>query len=76
MPIGTVFTIYGVLVLLIAWHRRAKATKLFLRRHPDVNSNGDDQDTQFFETSGTTVILLTIVSVASYITLLVLLYLI
>jgi hypothetical protein len=90
IPIGTVFTGYGVVVLLIAWYRRSEATRLFLIDHPHHPRNNpdeviaseeargtqnDDPKDLVFVTSGMTVVLLTIASVFSYITLLVLLYL-
>lgn len=93
LPIGTVFTVYGVLVLLIAWRRRAQATKLILQTHPhrpqrhqrnssdndgvvdEGESREEDEQMNYFETSGGTVVLLTIVTVLSYIALLALIYL-
>lgn len=89
IPIGTVFTVYGVLVLLIAWYRRSAATRLFLVDHPHHPRNNPDEVIHteeeedgkvdpkdlYFVTSGMSVILLTVASVFSYIALLVLLYL-
>lgn len=86
MPIGLVFTIYGVLVLLIAWHRQSQTVRLIYKqhvaadesRHPpsaeELEGAGDDEEIELFETSGSTVVLLTVVSLSAYVTLIVLLY--
>lgn len=78
IPIGIVFTVYGVLLLLIAWYRRDQTIKLILDQHHANNVNDENRDTvglELFETSGSTVVILTVVSVSCYITLIGILYL-
>lgn len=74
VPIGTVFTVYGVIVLLIAWYRRAKTVKLISQQHA-ASENRNGEEIELFETSGSSVVLLTVVSLGCYIALIVLLYL-
>jgi hypothetical protein len=66
MPIGTVYTVYGLLVLAVALYRRRKAEALIV--HEEHHDHID-----YFETSGNSVLALSVISISSYITLIVLL---
>lgn len=68
-PIGTLYTVYGMMVLFIALYRRSKILPLFLKRKQTAENPVD-----YFETSGNTVLLLGVLSVANYIVLFVLLF--
>lgn len=65
--IGALFAIYGTGVLLVSAYRRQQGNKQFFR---DVGADGVEQ--KKFRTSGNAVVVLTALSVAAYISLLVL----
>ncbi|KAM0322894.1 hypothetical protein ACHAQA_009236 [Verticillium albo-atrum] len=77
--IGALFAVYGAAVMLVAIYRRYEGNRQFFLTAPDVDPAGDrapgDPDeapTKKFRTSGNSVALLAGLSLAAYITLLVL----
>ena len=63
-PVGTIFTVYSLLVICIALIRRARLSNAFIRKRYN-NNDGD-----YFVTSGSTVIALGVLNIVSYIALL------
>ncbi|CAN6662724.1 hypothetical protein TRVA0_034S00980 [Trichomonascus vanleenenianus] len=63
IPIGTTFTVYGLLIIFIALYRRTADTKIVL----------SSDHSHKFATGGDTVLLLGLTSIVSYIVLIVLL---
>lgn len=68
LPIGTMITGYGLLVMLIALYRRKQMAPLFLASKQQPN-----RLVEHFETSGNVVLLLGILSIALYVLLIALL---
>ncbi|ODV80813.1 uncharacterized protein CANTADRAFT_88722 [Suhomyces tanzawaensis NRRL Y-17324] len=62
LPVGAVYTVYGCLLYFIGFFKAASV---------DVYYNPDNH-MEVYNTSGNTVVLLTVISLASYVTLLVL----
>lgn len=67
-PIGIVFTVYSVLLIAVALIRRTRVSHIFLYDH------SDDDDESLFYTSGTTVLLLSTITILSYSALIALLW--
>jgi uncharacterized membrane protein YidH (DUF202 family) len=67
--IGALFALYGTGVLLVSAYRRQQGNKQFFS---EVQPGGDEVGEKKFRTSGNVVIVLAALSVAAYITLLVL----
>lgn len=68
--IGALFAVYGVGVLLVSAYRRREGNRQFFTEA--VGENGDLTERKKFRTSGNVVVVLTALSVAAYVTLLVL----
>lgn len=67
-PIGALFAAYGAAVMLVAIYRRYEGNRQFF--NDDTASPGGDYKRKF-RTSGNSVALLTVLSLCSYITLMV-----
>jgi hypothetical protein len=65
--IGALFAVYGAAIMLVAIYRRYEGNRQFFSR-PGENGS----ETKKFRTSGNSVLLLTVLSLAAYITLLIL----
>jgi len=66
--IGALFAVYGVGVLFVSAYRRREGNKQFFVE----GGIGDEEERKRFRTSGNVVVVLTALSVAAYVTLLVL----
>lgn len=66
-PLGIVFTIYSIMVICVALLRRGRVAHLFLYDH------SEDDETKFV-TSGSTVLILSVITIVSYAVLIVLLW--
>lgn len=67
--IGALFALYGTGVLLVSAYRRQQGNRQFFS---EVTAGGDEVGEKRFRTSGNVVVVLAALSVAAYITLLVL----
>ncbi|VVT56515.1 uncharacterized protein SAPINGB_P005123 [Magnusiomyces paraingens] len=71
LPIGTVFTVQGILILVIAFYRRHKTIKDIFTVAGGYRAVSQDHNI-VFQTSGPTVLLLSSISILTYIALFIL----
>ncbi|KAJ3958343.1 hypothetical protein N0V92_005071 [Colletotrichum tropicale] len=69
--IGALFAVYGAAVMLVAIYRRHEGNRQFFTS-PKEDADGSVSVVRKFRTSGNSVALLTVLSLAAYVTLLVL----